>query len=308
MITINAMDLYLIPRSHPEELNNISLVDRLARLEKKLERMQETVDKNVHNIEELNNIEVKSCEAVLQPAGSSEVEHNLLAANEMSNTQHISDSSTHVPEICVEESVWNGNAKWADVAKMRNFENADQYKHCPSVPNHRGGSRFFGRGRGRGRGMTSDYNKLAVQPVLKLRGSSRSIDACSVDSEGFRLSNYETKKKKQEAKKKQNFVMGKSESRCGIKGAPEPNRDLFIFRLHKDTSDTELKTFITGKGFTVRSLACISNEMAKFKSYRLTVPKSEFSRLFDETLWPAGVGVRKFVPPKMEDKYVDTDL
>ena len=46
-ILINAQDLHLIPRSHPEELNNISLVDRLNRMEKKMTNLQEVMDRTV---------------------------------------------------------------------------------------------------------------------------------------------------------------------------------------------------------------------------------------------------------------------
>ena len=44
MIACNAMSLGLIPKSHPEELNNISLVDRLQRMEYRLTQIQEGLD------------------------------------------------------------------------------------------------------------------------------------------------------------------------------------------------------------------------------------------------------------------------
>ena len=43
-VAINARSLQLIPRSHPEELNNISLVDRLNRLEARMTNMQTQLD------------------------------------------------------------------------------------------------------------------------------------------------------------------------------------------------------------------------------------------------------------------------
>ena len=46
-IVIDAMNLNKIPRSHPEELNNISLVDRLNRLESKLSSVVETMDRYI---------------------------------------------------------------------------------------------------------------------------------------------------------------------------------------------------------------------------------------------------------------------
>ena len=43
-MAINARSLQFIPRSHPEELNNISLVDRLNRLEARMTNMQTQLD------------------------------------------------------------------------------------------------------------------------------------------------------------------------------------------------------------------------------------------------------------------------
>jgi len=45
--------------------------------------------------------------------------------------------------------------------------------------------------------------------------------------------------------------------------------------------------------FTVRKLECISHDMAKYKSFKLTVPVDQFSKLFDEGLWPEGMRVGK---------------
>ena len=48
-VAICALQLHLIPRSHPEELNNVSLLDRLNQLEKKITNVQgfvqETTDR-----------------------------------------------------------------------------------------------------------------------------------------------------------------------------------------------------------------------------------------------------------------------
>ena len=46
-ITLNAMDLGCIPRSHPEELNDISMADRLNRMEQRLSALSEVVDRTV---------------------------------------------------------------------------------------------------------------------------------------------------------------------------------------------------------------------------------------------------------------------
>ncbi len=63
-IVIRADDLALIPRSHPEELNDISLLDRLNRLEARVTSLQEGLDHTMcenHNIKDMiSQMPVKS--------------------------------------------------------------------------------------------------------------------------------------------------------------------------------------------------------------------------------------------------------
>jgi hypothetical protein len=56
---ISAYDLLKIPRSMPEELNNISLVDRLAKLKGKISKIQDIVVKNANDIHALESKQVK---------------------------------------------------------------------------------------------------------------------------------------------------------------------------------------------------------------------------------------------------------
>ena len=59
-VLIDAYELHIIPRSHPEELNNISLVDRLNHMERKMSSMQEIIDRtvaeNMSNPDKVNNL------------------------------------------------------------------------------------------------------------------------------------------------------------------------------------------------------------------------------------------------------------
>ena len=73
-----------------------------------------------------------------------------------------------------------------------------------------------------------------------------------------------------------------------VSGAPEPLRYLFIYRVNSSTSTHDMRKHVESHGFSVKSLDCISKPVAKFKSFKLSAP------LFDSTLWPQGIRVRKF--------------
>ena len=84
----------------------------------------------------------------------------------------------------------------------------------------------------------------------------------------------------------------------GVAGAPEPTRHLFIKRITKDTENDAVKNMIQSYGFGIRDFRCISHPEARFKSFKLSVPASQFERLFDEKLWPEGVVVRIYMTPR----------
>lgn len=298
VITIKAMDLGLIPRSHPEELNNISLVDRLARIEKKIEQMQECVGKNEQNIQELKSAGEKS--------GNSETDHSrLTATNEPGSGSYMHNrSAVHAPAIHVEDSIWNVNASRADKTKADNIvsEHVYPYKHALGLT-HRAGHVSRDRGFGYGHNLHTEQSNVVAQPsALGLRGSNISLATNnSVDSEGFKVV-----KNKKKVRRDRRVVTGqKLDSSCIIKGAPEPNRDLFISRLVKETKDSDLERYVRDSGFTVNDLECISHPDAKMKSFRMSVPKSEFPKLLSDSLWPSGVRVRKYIPPPKEDRSVN---
>ena len=67
-----------------------------------------------------------------------------------------------------------------------------------------------------------------------------------------------------------------------------------VYKVHKNANENELKDFIISKGFTVVQFVCVSHDEAKYKSFKLSVPKDEFSRLLDGGMWPENILVRKF--------------
>ena len=83
-----------------------------------------------------------------------------------------------------------------------------------------------------------------------------------------------------------------------MRGAPEPKRDLFVFCVHKDTSDKNLSDYILSKGIIILELACVSNPGSKFKSYKLSVSLSHSKAAFNVDIWPEGIRIRKFYNPK----------
>ena len=102
-------------------------------------------------------------------------------------------------------------------------------------------------------------------------------------------------------KQRRRIIIGNSVSCKGVtqwQGQPEPTRHLFRKRITKDTENDAVKNMIQSYGFGIRDFRCISHPEARFKSFKLSVPASQFERLFDEKLWPEGVVVRIYATPR----------
>ena len=85
---------------------------------------------------------------------------------------------------------------------------------------------------------------------------------------------------------------------CIIMSAPEPRRDIFITRVHCDVSKDKMYNYLISKNLTVLHLDCVSHPDAFSKSFKLSVPKSQYSLVFDPSLWPGDITVKKYISKK----------
>ena len=91
---------------------------------------------------------------------------------------------------------------------------------------------------------------------------------------------YQEKKTRQHERKRHKVITGcHKPGNGGFRGAPEPSRDIFIYRVHPDTSKRDIEDGIRGRNVEVRDLVCISSEQSVFKSFKMTVPASQLSPL-----------------------------
>ena len=61
-----------------------------------------------------------------------------------------------------------------------------------------------------------------------------------------------------------------------FRGAPAPDRHMFINRVENDTDIPDVIQFLAGENIPYKSVKCLSNPYAKFNSFKLTVAISKF--------------------------------
>jgi hypothetical protein len=103
-------------------------------------------------------------------------------------------------------------------------------------------------------------------------------------------------------------VTGKNTARdvlsSKFRGAPEPDRHLFIYRVENDTDVADVTEYLDNENIPYKSVECLSNPNAKFKSFKLTVGVSKYQQLFNDHIWPQGIRVRAFRAPRNVDNNI----
>ena len=276
MVAISAFSLGVIPRSHPEELNNISLLDRLNRMEKRMSNMQTGLDEVV-----AQNLDLRD---------------SLRAISSYSNV--VKSSCLHSPQ-----TVSMSSRKGSVSSGLQSPQTGKQISYSKdnvaitNIPDVRpkGKSSKIDQ-------MLLKDNQYLLPPLLANSSNINTHTTKDIDKEGFEIPAYHKKQQRRAANNvaKRKTVSGNAKNIKNLIGAPEPNRDLFIFRLDGKTVLNDLQNYIKERGFSVRSLKQMSKPESQFKSFKLSVPVSEFEALFDPDLWPEGVCVRRFWGKKVD--------
>lgn len=134
---------------------------------------------------------------------------------------------------------------------------------------------------------------------LRRGDSMASLDRLST-STGYEFQPHQLRRQKRQKR----VITGKiSQTHGTFKGAPEPQRDIFVYRVDQDANIDDMSDYLTDKNVKISKLECVSNANAKFKSFRLTVGLTDFKRLLNDDMWPAGVRARKFITPRENNRY-----
>ena len=279
VIACDSLSLSTIPRSHPEELNNISLIDRLNTLEAKMNK--------------IDALDIK-CAELKCSVDTLSIKMSNVQCNDSIKRPSAANTNNDMPDLSDYPSLTLSCQNPAALLHPPNqrvlTHSKDPSKASPPRPTNEWVSNPI-----RQNSKPIYPHSLSRVGVNHSNALSDAHSVASMDSEGFRLP-YEAKKKM-----KRRMIIGKSTSGTignTFKGAPEPDRDLFISRVTKDCNVKVIEDYLSSKDFTIHELKCVSHIDAKFQSFKLTVPLSQFPKLFNEDLWPAGIRIRKYITPR----------
>ena len=89
-------------------------------------------------------------------------------------------------------------------------------------------------------------------------------------------------------------IVGQAAGTGDLRAAPLPDRDFFVYRVHRDDGEKTMKDYIMKKNVNVRELEKTSHDDAKFNSFKLVVSKDDAEKVADPQFWPLGIHVRRW--------------
>ena len=245
-VVIPAFQLHLIPCSHPEELNNMSLLDRLNCIEKTLAHLQFNTDRVI--------------------------------AENISINERLTNQLSYASAVQSRASL---TASAKDIYTIKTQDPPPIRRHPNSSIQHRSNDDKFW--------LPPPVKSPPKGSIGKSLNDTPETDCVSMaDSSGFQFPRRRRRK----------VIVGKDRSSGAVKAAPEPNHDVFIYRVDKSASDDSLYDYLIDKGITPNSLDCVSNPDSRYKSYKLSIPLSMYSTLYDPDMWPEGLRIIRSTIPR----------
>lgn len=138
-----------------------------------------------------------------------------------------------------------------------------------------------------------DTRPKQLFPVSKT-GHSGSLQSLASHTPSLHADGFEYPKDQRKRKRRQ-VVKGKKDAKDGgLRVAPEPSRDIFVYRLMKDTTEVEVTEYMTKNEMVPRAVTKVSNQNSKLASFRVEVKASLLKAALDPNSWPENVYVRRY--------------
>ena len=110
--------------------------------------------------------------------------------------------------------------------------------------------------------------------------------------------------KKMTKKKRPKMIRGKSMN-CSIKSTSEPIWEIYVRDISKDISSEDIVAHLTNNGIKVSSLKCVSRSTDYIDRYCLSVPLSDYDKVFNDELWGDGIFVGSYFSPRAIQTYTN---
>ena len=263
-----AKNVERLPECQPEQLNIVSIIDRLSSLEKEIKDHNKLLILHSEIVNDIkNNIKgTKQSNFVVQAKMAQNLE-NANTENKKINLEI--DSLSCQSETNLDDQMDNSSGKEnTDDVRTHNFVCGDisfLNKESPSVP-VKVQIENFEREIGKNTPRTEYFNDNKNQLI---------------DKERFIL-----KESKNEKRRRLD-----ENSPISLRGAPSPITSVFVGRIVEGNERSIFK-YLRNINIRVQNISLISHKNSRYKSFKVSLYKNQFNEILDIENWPMGILVK----------------
>ena len=261
-----AVDFENLPRFPPEDIEHMSILDRLSKIEQRMSMVECT---SVNNSDSLSAMQTIVQQGLLDidkkttnttASSYSEVVKNPSKFNALSV---VKDNQSELVSIMWDVSEVSQKCLTEPVHEQRNLTRRPR------------SNQTMGRPTG-----------MAVDPKVAPPEGTKSQDHDA--DHGFQLSSYETRKQHRDQRRR-TAVYG-TRKHATIVGGPKCV-DLFVFNVDKKVEEDSIKDFLVQEeNISVVNVECVSHINSYMKSFKIRVDQMYEAKLMDAEFWPEGIG------------------
>ena len=295
-----AKDIERLPDRQPEELNLLSIVNRLSSIEKDARQYENTLTEHGLEIiklkEEKKVKEIKEDKLTQTDTYEENVEtpkeinkndmkiaplSDVLENKHMNGDESMSDSDFEkFLDLC---SINDRNS--VSYSKFNENKKDDTYQMEPKTivfdneKNRYSDAVKANSQKGIENGMEQKRQRL--QPVI-VEEYSKSQKSLKTDEEGYMVAGSRSKRR------------SASDDDTSIMGAPPSLTTVWVNNISKGNS-ISMKKYLNDRNIRVKTIKQTSHVDSKLKSFQVVILRSDFRKITDNYFWPEGVKCRRWI-------------
>ena len=264
-ITFVALNMEKIPERHPEEINLVSMINRISDLEKKIKENENTLSAHEIDLFQLRSLNlekkynelhnsVQKIEAKNKNVKNMEARHNHKPEEPINRK----DNAPHEATATNGTDLINNNDENENMfTKISKNENSDEEE-------------------------VEDISEVSLPPPSPFLNKI-------IDAQGYELAESKARRRKRLLEEKKDLL---------ITGAPPPIKKIFVGRILDGDHDS-IRKYLSACKIKAENIELVSHRDSKYKSYKISIAEP-FLPIVLGNFWPSGVICKEWKNSKAE--------
>ena len=271
-----AKNIDKIPERQPEEINIVSLLNRINKIEKKTTEYKNTLSNHEIDLHYLKSLDIDSKYNELRTLTLKN--NSEMHENEKQTTENESDWETvdeiHTKPRCPNTrkrkkrcNLKNEIEKIIDIARKKSALSIKQSSSDKVKVNN-------------------ERVNWTLSPLLS--SSSTSSEPRIIDNEGFEQSETRIQRRKRMLRENKDNL---------ITGAPPPIKRVYVGRIREGNCDS-MKKYLLANKVRIEAIDLISHRDSIYKSFKISLIEPYLTRVLSHDFWPYGVICKEWIDVK----------